>query len=50
MRRQTLQQKKIDEQEEEAPKEKIKFDIFNDADEGTDYLKKSVLDNVRYQL
>ena len=42
-RRPTLQPKHAE--EEEAPKEKIKFDIFNE-EEGTDYMKKTVLDNV----
>lgn len=32
--------------EEEAPKEKIKFDIFNEEGESPDYMKKTVLDNV----
>ena len=33
--------------EEEEVKEKIKFDIFNNADEDApDYAKKTVLDNV----
>lgn len=44
-RRQTIAPKKQQE-EEQKPKDKIKFDIFNDEDEGTDYKKKTVLDNV----
>ena len=43
-RRPTLQPKKID--EESAPKDKIKFDIFNNDEETPDYMKKTVLDNV----
>ena len=36
-------------QEEEEVKEKIKFDIFNNADEDApDYGKKTVLDNVSH--
>lgn len=38
-------------QEEEEVKEKIKFDIFNNADEDApDYGKKTVLDNVSRSL
>ena len=42
-RRPTVAPKKM---EEEQPKDKIKFDIFNDEEEAPDYKKKTVLDNV----
>lgn len=48
-RKATIQHKKPV-MEEEEPKEKIKFDIFNNnEDEGDspDYKQKTVLDNVR---
>lgn len=42
-RRQTIQPKK--QVEEDQPKDKIKFDIFNQEEETTDYMAKSVIDN-----
>ena len=44
----TVPQKKMEEEEQQQPKEKIKFDIFNnqDADAAIDYKEKTVLDNV----
>jgi hypothetical protein len=44
-RRPTVAPKKIE--EEAQPKDKIKFDIFNDEEESPDYKKKTELDNVR---
>lgn len=43
-RRPTIQPARAE--EESAPKDKIKFDIFNNEEESPDYQKKTVLDNV----
>jgi hypothetical protein len=52
IRRGTTLNKKAAPIEEEAPKQQIKFDIFNEEGgnntaDVTDYKKKTVLDNVR---
>ena len=47
-RRPTVAPKKLE--EEIQQKDKIKFDIFNDNEETPDYMKKTVLDNVRLSI
>ena len=46
MPRKTVTQPKKTEEEAAPAKDKIKFDIFNNEDDTTDYMKKTVLDNV----